>query len=140
MAEDNDHVICRCEQILLSEILDAIKKRGAVSPQEVKMLTRAGKGYCGGRTCGNVVARIVSAETGVAVPDLVATRSRPPVRPTLLEEVADPSVDAIFSKSSDHFDLLSAGSKKAAGQEDDGDKGAEQRDRDGAGQKDKKGD
>jgi hypothetical protein len=94
--------------VKLSEIRCAIKEDGAVSPQEVKMLTRAGKGMCGGRVCGNVVSRVVAAETGIAVEDLVWTRSRPPVRPTLLAEVADPSVDAIFDKSKAHADLLSA--------------------------------
>lgn len=108
LGDFNDCVVCRCEDVKLGEILHAIHEDGAVSPQEVKMLTRAGKGLCGGRVCGNVVSRVVTAETGIAVEDLVWTRSRPPVRPTLLGEVADPSVDAIFDQSKAHVDLLSA--------------------------------
>ena len=72
------------------------------------MLTRAGKGMCGGRVCGNIVSRVVAAENGRDVADLVWPRSRPPVRPTPLPEVADPSVDAIFDKSRVQVDLLSA--------------------------------
>lgn len=108
MGHCNDCVVCRCEDVQLSEILQAIHQDGAVSPQEVKMLTRAGKGMCGGRACGNVVSRVVAAETGIAVEQLVWTRSRAPVRPTLLSDVADPSVDAIFDKSKAHVDLLSS--------------------------------
>ena len=110
MSESNGHdcVVCRCEDVKLGEILDAIHQAGAVSPQEVKMLTRAGKGMCGGRVCGNVVSRVVSTETRIPVDRLLWTRSRAPVRPTLLSEVADPSVDAIFDKSKAHVDLLSS--------------------------------
>ncbi len=108
LSHSHDCIICRCEDVKLSEILHAIHEDGAVSPQEVKMLTRAGKGMCGGRVCGNVVSRVVAAEAGIAMEDLVWTRSRPPVRPTLLPEVADPSVDAIFDTSKAHVDLLSS--------------------------------
>ena len=101
-------VVCRCEDVKLREILEAIHEAGAVSPQEVKMLTRAGKGMCGGRVCGNIVSRVVSAETAIPMERLLWTRSRAPVRPTLLSEVADPSVDAIFDKSKAHVDLLSS--------------------------------
>jgi hypothetical protein len=93
--------------VKLSEILRVVQD-GAASPQEVKMLTRAGKGMCGGRTCGNIVSRVVSEQTGIAVGELVWTRSRPPVRPTLLAEVADPSVDAIFDPSKTPPDLVSS--------------------------------
>ena len=104
----NDCVVCRCENVKLSEIRHVILQEGAVSPQEVKMLTRAGMGMCGGRVCRNVVGRVVAAETGIAVEELVWTRSRPPVRPTLLREVADSSVDAIFAESDAHVDLISS--------------------------------
>jgi len=103
-----NRILCRCEDVKLSEILIAIQKDGAVSPQEVKMLTRAGKGMCGGRVCSNIVSRVVAAEKDIPVQDLMWTRSRPPVRPTLLYEVADPSVDAIFDKSNAHMDLISS--------------------------------
>jgi hypothetical protein len=103
--------------VKLSEILHAIHEDDAVSPQEVKMLTRAGMGICGGRVCRNVVSRVVAAETGIAVEHLVWTRSRPPVRPMLLGEVADPLVDATFAESKAHVDLFSSTQheKKARG-------------------------
>jgi len=99
LGDCNDCIVCRCEDVKLSQIRQAIHDNGAVSPQEIKMLTRAGMGMCGGRVCGQIVGRVVAAETGIALEDLVWTRSRPPVRPTLMEEVADPSVDAIFAQS-----------------------------------------
>ena len=104
----NDCVVCRCEDVKLSEILQAIHEDGATSPQEVKMLTRAGKGMCGGRVCGNLVSRVIALENGIAMGDLVWTRSRPPVRPTLLYEVADPAVDAIFDRSKTQADTASS--------------------------------
>jgi hypothetical protein len=81
------------------------------------MLTRAGMGMCGGRVCHNIISRVIAAETGIALEDLVWTRSRPPVRPTLLGEVADPLVDAVFAESKAHVDLLSSSEheKKAIG-------------------------
>jgi len=70
LGDCNDCVVCRCEDVKLSEILHAIHEDDAVSPQEVKMLTRAGMGICGGRVCRNVVSRVVAAETGIAVETL----------------------------------------------------------------------
>jgi hypothetical protein len=93
--------------VKLSDIRQAIHGDGAVSPQEVKMLTRAGMGICGGRVCRNVVSRIVAVETGIAMEELIWTRLRQPVRPTLLGEVADPSIDAIFAESV-HASLVSS--------------------------------
>ena len=107
-----DCVICRCEDVTLSEVLRAIREDDAISPQEVKMLTRAGKGMCGGRICGNVVSRVVAAENGRGLPDLAWTRRRPPVRPTPLRDVADPSVDSIFDASRAQLDLPSAAERE----------------------------
>ena len=46
----NQTIICRCEEVSLEDIQNtAIKYQ--CSAREVKLRTRAGMGYCGGRTC-----------------------------------------------------------------------------------------
>jgi NAD(P)H-nitrite reductase large subunit len=72
-------LICRCEEISLDEILNAVAN-GARSVAEVKKRTRAGMGLCQGRTCERLVQQILKRELGAEAchhPDT----SRPPVRP-----------------------------------------------------------
>lgn len=108
VSDHNDCVVCRCENVTLGEIRRTIKEDDAVSSQEVKMLTRAGMGLCGGRACRNVVSRVVAAETGTPVEELVWTRPRFPVRPTAMGDIADPDVDAILDQSKANQDMLSS--------------------------------
>ena len=58
----DDTVVCRCEEVTLGEIRQAVAE-GATSANEVKGLTRTGMGNCQGRICGEIVARIIAAET-----------------------------------------------------------------------------
>ena len=48
------HVVCRCEQVMEAEILEAIR-RGANTMDAVKHITRAGMGRCQGGFCGITV-------------------------------------------------------------------------------------
>ena len=75
-----DVVICRCEGITEEAIRGAMREWGAASPNEVKLVTRAGKGLCQGRCCRDLVERIVSHETGKAPGQLPPPSVRPPVR------------------------------------------------------------
>jgi NADPH-dependent 2,4-dienoyl-CoA reductase/sulfur reductase-like enzyme len=75
-----DTVICRCEQVTLGQVREAISY-GAQSVSDVKNLARTGMGNCQGRTCGSIVAQILAAETGRAVEDVQYLTVRPPVHP-----------------------------------------------------------
>ena len=78
--ENLDTIVCRCEEITLGEVLDAIR-HGAEDADAVKRMTRAGMGLCQGKTCGRLVARIIARETGQPVAEVRSVTPRHPVRP-----------------------------------------------------------
>jgi len=78
--EDNDVIICRCEEITLSEIKQAIRE-GARDVTGIKRRTRAGMGLCQGRTCEKLVQQILIEELGKKAEEIRPPTFRPPVRP-----------------------------------------------------------
>ena len=81
MEENNDDmIVCRCEEVTLGEIKKAIKM-GARNTDAVKRITRAGMGLCQNKTCYNLIAKIISIETGFPLSEVFSFTSRPPVRP-----------------------------------------------------------
>jgi bacterioferritin-associated ferredoxin len=86
--DDNDLVICRCEEITRGEITEAIKN-GIQTLNGVKRITRAGMGLCQGQTCQQLVARILTEELGLSAADIDPTTARGPVRPLRLEVFAN---------------------------------------------------
>lgn len=58
---DDDLVICRCEEITLGEIRQAVRD-GAREVSAVKRRTRAGMGLCQGRTCEPIIQGIIKQE------------------------------------------------------------------------------
>lgn len=86
-AEDDDLIICRCEEITKGQIRAAIAA-GMSTLNGVKRVTRAGMGLCQGQTCQRLVTRILCQELGLT-PDLVEpTTARPPTRPIPLDLLA----------------------------------------------------
>lgn len=47
-----DTVVCRCEEVHAGEIQQAVELLGATDQRAIKMVTRAGMGWCQGRICG----------------------------------------------------------------------------------------
>jgi bacterioferritin-associated ferredoxin len=82
-ADDDDLVICRCEEITRAEIKAAIRN-GIHTLNGVKRITRAGMGLCQGQTCQQLVARILVEELGLSAADIDPTTARGPVRPLRL--------------------------------------------------------
>jgi len=78
--EKRDMLICRCEEVSLGEILDAIDD-GFVTVRDVKRATRAGMGLCQGRSCSRTIARIISERTGRSLEEVLPKSYRYPVRP-----------------------------------------------------------
>ena len=76
-----DWIICRCEEVRLSEVLAAIRQ-GARDADAVKRMTRAGMGLCQGRTCARLVTQIIARELEVPVAQVRQATQRLPVRPT----------------------------------------------------------
>lgn len=77
---NDDMLVCRCEEVTVAEIKQAIKD-GARDVVGVKRRTRAGMGLCQGRTCERMVQQILTAELGVGPDQVGSTSVRPPVRP-----------------------------------------------------------
>lgn len=78
--KDDNIIICRCEEITLGEIKQAIRE-GARDVTGIKRRTRAGMGLCQGRTCEKLVQQIIKEELGIKIEDMGTSTFRPPVRP-----------------------------------------------------------
>ncbi|MER6446100.1 NAD(P)/FAD-dependent oxidoreductase [Streptomyces venezuelae] len=58
----DDAVVCRCEEVPAGRIREAAGELGARDARTVKLLTRAGMGWCQGRMCGPAVAALAGEE------------------------------------------------------------------------------
>ena len=82
--------VCRCEEVPLGRIDDAVAHRGARDVRSVKLTTRCGMGRCQGRMCGANLAGIVAARTGAPAHDAAALERRPVLAPVPLGRLAAP--------------------------------------------------
>ena len=55
---DDETVVCRCEEVTAAAVREAVSELGATDLRTVKLLTRAGMGWCQGRICGPGVAGV----------------------------------------------------------------------------------
>lgn len=76
----NNFIVCRCEDVSWQEIEVLIKK--GFTLEEVKKLTRCGMGYCQGRTCFNILVRLLKIYQQNLVP-----KKRPPLKPIEIKEI-----------------------------------------------------
>ena len=75
----NDEVIiCRCEDVKLSEIRDCIEQ-GDRTTEEIKRSCRCGMGPCQGRTCMPLIAQELAKATGKPVNEISLPTFRQPV-------------------------------------------------------------
>jgi NAD(P)H-nitrite reductase large subunit len=74
----DDTVICRCENVLLSELRSALQS-GHHSLNAIKRNVRPGMGWCGGRMCLHSVAVLAELHAGVAPGKMMTPR--PMARP-----------------------------------------------------------
>ena len=81
---DPDTVVCRCEEVPLAHIDDAVANRGARDLRSVKLTTRCGMGRCQARMCSANVTAVVAARTGAPVADAGALERRPVIAPVPL--------------------------------------------------------
>lgn len=95
-------VICRCEQVTLGEIKEAIFY-GAQSVNDVKNIARTGMGNCQSRTCGSIISQILAAETGKSIEEGRYLNIRPPIHPLPLHVIEEYDTD---SEQSDQGDNL----------------------------------
>lgn len=73
-------IICRCEEVTLEDLNKTAKKYNCTA-RELKLRTRAGMGYCGGRTCRPAVDKVIYNATGEQPIHDIPLKVQPPVRP-----------------------------------------------------------
>jgi ferredoxin len=74
-ADAGDPMICRCERVRKSEIVEAIRA-GVRDMNQLKAIARSGMGGCGGKTCTEQVLRIYREE-GVDLSEVTLPSIRP---------------------------------------------------------------
>lgn len=79
----DETIICRCEEVSLEDIQHTASQYSC-SAREVKLRTRAGMGYCGGRTCRPAVDAVLEAVTGEKAGHDIPLKVQPPIRPVSL--------------------------------------------------------
>ncbi|MET9851971.1 NAD(P)/FAD-dependent oxidoreductase [Streptomyces sp. NPDC006450] len=84
LREDTD--VCRCEEVPAGRIREAVEDLGARDARTVKLLTRAGMGWCQGRMCGPAVAALAG---GAATFEGPAPDRRPLSCPVPLRHLAE---------------------------------------------------
>ena len=72
---EEDPVVCRCERIRRSEIVDEIRA-GVRDVNQLKALSRASMGACNGKTCSELIGRIFREE-GISPEEVVSGTVRP---------------------------------------------------------------
>lgn len=71
----DDAIVCRCERVRAGEIR-ALIRQGVRDLNEIKAVTRAGMGACGGKTCRNLILNLFRAE-GVPMEEVTDFVGRP---------------------------------------------------------------
>ncbi|ASN04556.1 (2Fe-2S)-binding protein [Virgibacillus necropolis] len=78
--KETEMVICRCEEVTYKELVETAAKYNCTA-RELKLRTRAGMGYCGGRSCRSMVDRIASTPLQNQNKTSVSLKYQPPIRP-----------------------------------------------------------
>ncbi|MCE1251949.1 MAG: FAD-dependent oxidoreductase [Anaerolineae bacterium] len=71
----DDMIVCRCERVTAGEIRGLIQK-GYRDINEIKIVTRAGMGACGSKTCSAIIHRLF-IEEGINSNEIVEGTKRP---------------------------------------------------------------
>ncbi|HEU69058.1 MAG TPA: FAD-dependent oxidoreductase [Candidatus Acetothermia bacterium] len=71
----DDEILCRCERVTVG-VVRALIRRGVRDMNEIKAITRAGMGACGGKTCGPLLWHLFREE-GVPLDEVTSYVPRP---------------------------------------------------------------
>jgi NAD(P)H-nitrite reductase large subunit len=86
---DDDIVVCRCENITVGELRDAVDAKGGVEVNRAKAFSRVGMGRCQGRYCGQAAAEIIAAASGLPLEEVGRLRGQAPIKPFPIAAQAD---------------------------------------------------
>ena len=86
----DETIICRCEEVCLSDLKHSINELGATDSRTAKLLTRCGMGLCQGRICGRFVVDLVANELNLSSTDTdrISAVNRPIITPIPLGVLA----------------------------------------------------
>lgn len=87
MTDEDDIIICRCEDITKKDIEEAVAL-GYDTIEQLKRYLRLGMGPCQGRTCTKLAIGILRQMTGKSVDEIGSASERPPVVPVHLGDLA----------------------------------------------------
>ncbi|NNE23156.1 MAG: FAD-dependent oxidoreductase [Rhizobiales bacterium] len=85
---EQDTIVCRCENLTLAEVQQAMGRNGQETMASLKRSTRAGMGRCQGRYCGPFIARQLAATNGRSIEEADLWAPRPPIKPVRVSELA----------------------------------------------------
>lgn len=88
-------IICRCEEVSLKDIKQTALKYHS-SAREIKLRTRAGMGYCGGRTCRPAIDALLQDLTGEKPIHEMPLKVQPPIRPVSLARLGGKSFEKSY--------------------------------------------
>ena len=83
-----NEIVCRCEEITREQIIEAIEA-GDTTIDAIKRRTRAGMGFCQGRTCKKLIAQLISVYSDIPISEALQSSVRIPVGPLSLQLIAD---------------------------------------------------
>ena len=86
-----DTLICRCEEVRHSEVVEARDRLGATDARTMKSFTRTGMGWCQGKVCGFAVSCLSakgSENPAAELASLAAVAKRPVAAPLTLGEIS----------------------------------------------------
>jgi len=88
--DDDDTLVCRCEEVSAAAIRAAVTDLGASDARSVKALARPGMGWCQGRVCGYAAAALTArhCDRPMTRDDLLAYAHRPFATPVRLGDLA----------------------------------------------------
>lgn len=86
--DKNNVIICRCEDITLQDIHEAMDQ-GFTSFEELKRILRVGMGPCQANTCGQLVQREISKYLKVKLDEVKTQKIRPLITGVKLQSIVD---------------------------------------------------
>ena len=90
--DENDIIICRCEDLSLAELRDVIED-GYRTIDEIKRVIRIGMGPCRGGTCLQLIDRILAEYQGTGRDQIQMPTNRPPVEGMKIKEIVGDAVE-----------------------------------------------
>jgi len=85
LLSEKEMIVCRCEAVTFQELSETAAKYKC-SARELKLRTRAGMGYCGGRTCRTLVDKYATQVTDEHRTE-ITLKYQPPIRPIYFGEL-----------------------------------------------------